>query len=61
MLAHIEALVCPDLFIIGGGVSKKSEKGPLRRVCLLALLSSNWPIFILLRCAYLINRKGMHH
>lgn len=26
VLAHIEALVCPDLFIIGGGVSKKSEK-----------------------------------
>ncbi|MGZ6973762.1 MAG: polyphosphate--glucose phosphotransferase [Acidimicrobiia bacterium] len=26
VLAHIEALVCPDLFILGGGVSKKSEK-----------------------------------
>ncbi len=26
VLAHIEALVCPDLFIVGGGVSKKSEK-----------------------------------
>jgi polyphosphate glucokinase len=26
VLSHIEALVCPDLFIIGGGVSKKSEK-----------------------------------
>ncbi len=26
VLNHIEALVCPDLFIIGGGVSKKSEK-----------------------------------
>jgi polyphosphate glucokinase len=26
VLAHIEALVCPDLFIIGGGVSKKSDK-----------------------------------
>jgi polyphosphate glucokinase len=26
VLAHIEALLCPDLFIIGGGVSKKSEK-----------------------------------
>jgi polyphosphate glucokinase len=26
VLLHIEALVWPDLFIIGGGVSKKSEK-----------------------------------
>jgi polyphosphate glucokinase len=26
VLSHIEALVSPDLFIIGGGVSKKSEK-----------------------------------
>jgi polyphosphate glucokinase len=26
VLAHLEALLCPDLFIIGGGVSKKSEK-----------------------------------
>jgi polyphosphate glucokinase len=26
VLVHIEALVWPDLFIIGGGVSKKSEK-----------------------------------
>lgn len=26
VLAHIEALLCPDLFIIGGGISKKSEK-----------------------------------
>jgi polyphosphate glucokinase len=26
VLNHIEALVCPDLFIIGGGVSKKSDK-----------------------------------
>ena len=26
VLNSIEALVCPDLFIIGGGVSKKSEK-----------------------------------
>jgi polyphosphate glucokinase len=26
VLSHLEALVCPDLFIIGGGVSKKSEK-----------------------------------
>jgi polyphosphate glucokinase len=26
VLSHIEALVCPDLFIIGGGVSKKSER-----------------------------------
>jgi polyphosphate glucokinase len=26
ILAHIEALVCPDLFIVGGGVSKKSAK-----------------------------------
>ena len=26
VLGHIEALLCPDLFIIGGGVSKKSEK-----------------------------------
>lgn len=26
VLAHIETLLCPDLFIIGGGVSKKSEK-----------------------------------
>ncbi len=26
VFAHIEALLCPDLFIIGGGVSKKSEK-----------------------------------
>jgi polyphosphate glucokinase len=26
VLAHVEALLCPDLFIIGGGVSKKSEK-----------------------------------
>jgi polyphosphate glucokinase len=26
VLSHIEALVCPDLFIIGGGVSKKSDK-----------------------------------
>jgi polyphosphate glucokinase len=26
VLIHIEALICPDLFIIGGGVSKKSEK-----------------------------------
>jgi polyphosphate glucokinase len=26
VLSHIEALICPDLFIIGGGVSKKSEK-----------------------------------
>lgn len=26
VLAHLEALVCPDLFIVGGGVSKKSEK-----------------------------------
>jgi polyphosphate glucokinase len=26
VFSHIEALVCPDLFIIGGGVSKKSEK-----------------------------------
>ena len=26
VLLHIEALICPDLFIIGGGVSKKSEK-----------------------------------
>jgi polyphosphate glucokinase len=26
VLSHIEALLCPDLFIIGGGVSKKSEK-----------------------------------
>ena len=25
-LAHIEALLCPDLFIVGGGVSKKSDK-----------------------------------
>jgi polyphosphate glucokinase len=26
VLAHIEALLCPDLFIIGGGISKKSAK-----------------------------------
>ena len=26
VLAHIEALLCPDLFIIGGGISKKSDK-----------------------------------
>jgi polyphosphate glucokinase len=26
VLAHLEVLLCPDLFIIGGGVSKKSEK-----------------------------------
>jgi polyphosphate glucokinase len=26
VLAHLEALLCPDLFIIGGGVSKKSER-----------------------------------
>jgi polyphosphate glucokinase len=26
VLAHLEALLCPDLFIIGGGVSKKSDK-----------------------------------
>jgi polyphosphate glucokinase len=26
VLAHLEALLCPDLFILGGGVSKKSEK-----------------------------------
>jgi polyphosphate glucokinase len=26
VLNHIETLLCPDLFIIGGGVSKKSEK-----------------------------------
>ncbi len=26
VLAHVEVLLCPDLFIIGGGVSKKSEK-----------------------------------
>jgi polyphosphate glucokinase len=26
VLAHLEALVCPDLFIIGGGVSKKGDK-----------------------------------
>ena len=26
VLAHLEALVWPDLFIVGGGVSKKSEK-----------------------------------
>jgi polyphosphate glucokinase len=25
-LAHIEALLCPDLLIIGGGVSKKADK-----------------------------------
>jgi polyphosphate glucokinase len=26
VLAHLEALLCPDLFIIGGGVSKKGDK-----------------------------------
>jgi polyphosphate glucokinase len=26
VFAHIEALLCPDLFIVGGGVSKKSDK-----------------------------------
>jgi polyphosphate glucokinase len=26
VVAHLEALVCPDLFIIGGGVSKKTDK-----------------------------------
>jgi polyphosphate glucokinase len=26
VLSHIEALLCPDLFIVGGGVSKKSDK-----------------------------------
>jgi polyphosphate glucokinase len=26
VLSHLEALLCPDLFIIGGGISKKSEK-----------------------------------
>lgn len=26
VLVHIESLVCPDLFIIGGGVSKKADK-----------------------------------
>ena len=25
-LAHLEALVAPDLFIIGGGISRKSDK-----------------------------------
>ncbi|HEV2373961.1 MAG TPA: ROK family protein [Streptosporangiaceae bacterium] len=25
-LAHLEALVCPDLFIIGGGISRQSDK-----------------------------------
>jgi polyphosphate glucokinase len=25
-LQHVEALVCPDLIIVGGGISKESDK-----------------------------------
>jgi polyphosphate glucokinase len=48
VLAHMEALVCPDLFIIGGGVSKKSEK-------FLALLKTRADIVP----AQLLNQAGI--
>jgi len=48
VLAHIEALVCPDLFIIGGGVSKKSDK-------FLPLLSTRAEIVP----AQLLNQAGI--